>query len=113
MRILIFTVCLAAIAYGVVRVAVRYRASTGTTWERVLATAEGSATVLWSYIVAAGGLVMQLAGQGAEIFNMPEIKDGIMKLLKPEWVGGFLFLIGVMTVIARLRTLIEKDTGTG
>ena len=56
---------------------------------------------------------MQLAGQGAEIFNMPEIKDGITTLLKPEWVGGFLFLIGVMTVIARLRTLIEKDTGTG
>jgi hypothetical protein len=109
MSILIFAGCALLVAVAAMRIAVRYRAAAGTTWQRVVHTAEGSATVLWAYITAAGGFALQLAGQGADVLEMPGVKDQIQALLKPEWVGGFLFLVGIVTLVARLRTLLAKD----
>jgi hypothetical protein len=109
MRMVIFAACLAAIAYGGYRVAARYRAATGSVYARALAAAQGSATVLWSYVVALGGVALQAAGQGAEIFELPEVREAIAAWLAPEWAGAVLLLIGVITVLARLRTLVEKD----
>jgi hypothetical protein len=109
MSILILAVCALAVLVAAVRVVARYRRSEGSTWERVVHTAEGSATVLWAYITAAGGFALQLAGQGADMLELPGLKDQIQALLKPEWVGSFLFLVGLVTVVARLRTLLSKD----
>ena len=109
MSILILAACALAVVVAAVRIAVRYRQSEGATWARIVHTAEGSATVLWAYITAAGGFVLQLAGQGADMLELPGMKDQIQALLKPEWVGGFLFLVGLVTVAARLRTLLSKD----
>jgi lysozyme len=109
MSILIFAASALLVAAAVVRIAVRYRASAGTTWQRIIHTAEGSATVLWAYVTAAGGFALQLAGQGADVLEMPGVKDQIQALLEPEWVGSFLFLVGMVTLLARLRTLLAKD----
>ena len=109
MRVIILLACLAAIAFAAYRVTSRYRASTGTTWQRVLATAEGSATVLWGYIVALGGLAVQAASSGADVLNMPEIKEWITSYLSPELAGGVLLVIGVLTVLARFRSLFASS----
>src|SRR5918993_4505920 len=106
MSILIFAACALAVVVAAVRIAIRYRQSAGSTWERIVHTAEGSATVLWAYVTAAGGFALQLAGQGADMLELPGMKDQIQTLLKPEWVGSFLFLVGLVTVVARLRTLL-------
>jgi hypothetical protein len=107
MRFVILAACLAALAYLAYRVTVRYRAATGTRFQRALEAAQGSATVLWAYVVAAGGLLLQVASQAADVLNMPEIREWITGYLSAEIAGGALTAIGIVTVLARLRTLLE------
>ena len=95
----------AAAAYGVYRAAAVYRATAGSPWDKLLATAKNSATVLWQYVVAGSGVVMLYAGQAADLLNMPEVRVFIQERMQPEYVGGALVAIAVITVVARLRTL--------
>lgn len=94
-----------AVLYFAWRVVAAYRKAEGTTWERVLATAKGSATVLWQYVVGAAGVAMTYAAQVADFFNMPEVRDFITKQLTPTQVGVALLVIAAVTVFARMRTL--------
>jgi hypothetical protein len=95
----------AALAYAVYRMAASYHAAEGSPWDKLLATAKNSATVLWQYIVAGGGVAMLYLGQAAELLNLPEMRTFIQEKLQPEYVGSALLAIAVITVIARLRTL--------
>lgn len=97
--------CLGLLAFGVYRVVIRYRAATGTTWERVLATGKGSASIVWSYAVWAGGLVVSAATYGASALDMPEAKAFITSWLQPEYVGVAFLVIGIVAFAARMRTL--------
>lgn len=94
-----------AAAYFVWRIVAAYRAATGTVWERALATAKGSATILWQYVVGAAGVAMTYAAQVADFFNMPEVRDFITKQLTPTQVGIALVAIAAITVWARMRNL--------
>jgi hypothetical protein len=98
-------VLLAGLGYIVYRVWTRYRSTTGTTWERILATAKGSATIAWQYIVIAGGAVISSLGFIAEVLNMPDVQAWLKASLQPSYVGLALVVISIITVYARLRTL--------
>ena len=97
-------VTLAAI-YGIHRAVAAYREATGSTWQRLLATAGESATVLWSYIVAAGGVGLAWADEVAQFLNAPEVTSFIQQHLSPTNVGVAMTAIAVITIVARLRTL--------
>lgn len=95
----------AALAYVAWRIVTRYSAATGTAWERLLATARDSATVLWQYFVVAIGAAIANLGAAAELLNMPEVKGFLQASLQPEYVGAAFAAIAVVTIVARLRTL--------
>jgi hypothetical protein len=102
---IILILILAAIGFAVYRVVKRYRAAEGTTWERVLATAKGSATVLWSYIVMAGGTLMGWSVNVADAFNLPDVRTWIQGHLTAEMFGIALVTVALVSFWARLRTL--------
>lgn len=82
-----------------------YRKAQGSPWRKLLAGAKNSATVLWQYIVTAGGMVIVFADQAAAYFALPEVQAFIKDHLTPTRVGIAMTVIAVITIIARLRTL--------
>jgi hypothetical protein len=104
-KIMFLALLAAALGYGLYRAIAVYRMSDGSPWDKLLATAKNSATVLWQYIVAGGGIAMLYLGQAAELLNMPEMRTFIQEKLQPEYVGSALLAIAVITIVARLRTL--------
>lgn len=106
---MINTILVAALLVGSVyigyRVYTRYRRTTGTTWERLLATAKGSATIFMQYLVIIGSAAISGISYLAEVVNMPEVRDWIQSSLKPEYVGAALAAIAVVTIASRLRTI--------
>ncbi len=82
-----------------------YRAATGSTWQRVLAASKNSATVLWSYFVMVGSTLMGWSVNAADALNLPDVRNFIQAHLTPEMFATTLFVIGLVTVAARMRTL--------
>lgn len=101
--ILILTAAIAA--FVVFRFMQRYWAATGSSWERSLTAAKGSASVLWSYIVMAGGTAMTWSVNAADAFNLPEVRVWIQAHLSAEMFGIALITVALVGFFARLRTL--------
>lgn len=106
---IVLIVVAAAAAYGAFRVYDNYRHASGTRFERVLSSTKNSATVLWGYIVTVAGTLLGWSGQVADFASMPEVRAFIEQHMKPEYVGMAVTAIGVLTVLARLRTLFVVD----
>ena len=102
---IVLVAALAVSIFVVYRVVVNYRTAEGSVWERLIAAAKNSATVLWQYVVIAGGTLLGWSVQLADALNMPEVRSAIQDNLRPEYVGVALVGIAIITVIARLRTL--------
>lgn len=96
----------AALALVVViiwRMVNRYRATKGTTWERVKATTEQSLTLLLGYCTIVGGNAINIAGTIADSFDLPSAKDWIAANMPSQYVGAGLIALGALIVLARLR----------
>jgi len=80
-----------------------YRAATGTTWQRILAGAKGSATILWARFVQ----VVTAATMGlvslADFLNAPAVGTAIQTYLKPQYVAAAFVLIAAISEVARRR----------
>ena len=98
-------ILLAVVIYLIYRVVTQYRAATGTTWQRLLDTARGSATVLWQYVVILGGFVVSGLAYLSEVANMPEVSSWIKTVVQPEYAGLAVAVIAGVSIVARLRTL--------
>src|SRR5262245_41556175 len=97
---------LAGVLYLGWRVWTRYHASTAATvWGKLLDAGNSSASILWQYVVMAGGFVLTAISKGSDLFDMPEFKTLIQENLSPELAGGVLVAIAVLGIVARLRTL--------
>jgi len=104
----IFLLAVLALAtYGAYRVVKRFRSTDSalSPWQRVLATAMGSASVLWNGIVAVVGGAMSYSVYASEALNAPEVGTFIQANINPKYLGLTVALIGVVGVLARLRTL--------
>jgi hypothetical protein len=89
-----------------------YRAATGTTWQRLLAASKDSATVLWGYIVGLAGTLLTWSVTAADFFNAPEVRTFVETNIKAEYLGAALTVIALVTIAARLRTLVSsRSTG--
>ena len=82
-----------------------YKAATGSTFERAVAAAKGSATILWARFVALVGLATGGLASGADLLGDPSVGQAIQAYAKPQYVAGALVLIAVVTTWARKRTL--------
>jgi hypothetical protein len=105
MKIFIFVVLTAALAYIVYRLIAYYDTTQGTLWERLLSTAGHSATILWQYWAVFMAWILSSLGDIATILGHPDIQTWIKSVLSPEYVGAFVALVAFVTIVARLRTL--------
>lgn len=100
-----FTIAMLAFAAYVVWVNYsEYRKTTGTTWERLLATARNSATILWSrFCFVLAGIVAQL-DNFTDLIGQPEMKDFINTWVgNPKVIAAIMLGIASITIYARTR----------
>lgn len=101
--LLFFAAILAYIAYTVAQA---WRSNTaGSTWERILATASSSSTILWQKFVALIAIVTAGFDYLADVLGMPDVKETIQSMMNPKYVAGFVLAVAIVTIFARRRTL--------
>lgn len=105
LQLAFLSLVLGVVAFFGWRFAQTFRAAVGSPWERALAAAKDSATVLWQYVVAFAGVAIAWAAQAADYLNLPEVRGFIQQNLQPEYVGAAFMAIAVVSIVARLRTL--------
>lgn len=82
-----------------------YRATPGSAWDRALAAAHGSATILWARLVAFISAAATSFAGFAEILGAPAVSDAIRAALTPEYVGPVMIAMALISEWARRRTL--------
>ena len=98
---------LAAIAvYYIVATYLHYRKGVGTQWERLIAAARNSATMLWSkFVLVLSAIVSQLDNL-ADLLGQPDMKTYIQTLIgNPKIVAVVMAMIAIISMISRARTL--------
>lgn len=103
---IIFDLCLvAALGYIGVTFYLQYREEqVGTWWQKSLAAARDSATILWTKFCAAVALVVYQLDSLADLAGLPEWKDAINTWLgNPRAIAGVMLAISLVTFWARTR----------
>lgn len=89
---------------------VGYKAATGTTWQRVLAGARGSATILWARFTQAVTAVVTIFVSMADLLNAPQVGQAIQQYVQPKYVAAVFVGIAIITEVARRRTGSSNPT---
>jgi hypothetical protein len=74
-------------------------------WDKAKAWFRHSVTILWARVVALTGLL--LAASDA-LLTDPNVAAAIQSVLQPKWIPYFIIGIGLITELARRRT-VEKN----
>lgn len=104
-RTTIVLILLGIAAYVAYVIVSSYLASSGTVRERLLATSQNSATILWSKFVMLLGFATAGMDFVADLLGMPEVKDMIQSVMKPQYVAVFVVAVAAITILARKRTM--------
>lgn len=83
-----------------------YKEAKGTVWERSLEASRDSAVVLWSRLVIVGTVFVNGVAYIASALDTGTVEQ-IKLYLPAEYVAGFIVAVMVVTIVARLRTLIQ------
>lgn len=96
---------LAALGYIAVTFWLQYRQEpVGSMWQKALAAARDSATILWTRFCAALALVVYQLDNLADLVGLPEAKNFIDTWAgNPKAISGIMLLISLITFIARTR----------
>lgn len=78
------------------------------TWERIRAACFGSLTIAWSYVLTLGGTFLQNIDAVAAALGDPSLSQQVAVLIggDPLWVGRWAALVGVVTTVARLKSIL-------
>jgi len=71
-------------------------------WERITTWFRHSATILWARLVACAGLLMAAA---EAVLQDPAVSQAVQAALQPRYVPYYVIAIGLITELARRRTL--------
>jgi hypothetical protein len=71
-------------------------------WDKIKAWFKHSITILWARAVALAGLML-MAGQS--LLQDPNVTAAIQSLLQPELIPYYVIAIGLITELARRRTV--------
>lgn len=105
-RILIACGFLSVIGYFGWSIYRGYRAATGNTWERLIAAAKDSATILWARFVAIIASVVGVIGDAGNLFGLPQVQPFVEQWLSnPKVIAAVLLGVSLITELARKRTL--------
>jgi hypothetical protein len=104
MRLFLTLLVLAVAGYILVHMGAFYASSTGTPWQRLLATAKNSATIFIQFVGIIGTAILTAVSYLADAVNLPEVKSW-MSSLPSEWVGFAAVAFMVVTIFGRMRSL--------
>ena len=71
-------------------------------WNQIKASFKHSVTILWARAVALAGLLL-VAGQS--LLQDPNVSAAIQSVLQPKFVPYYVIAIGLVTELARRRTV--------
>lgn len=74
-------------------------------WDRIANSFRHSATILWARLVACAGLLMAAA---ETVLQDPAVSEAVQAALSPKYVPYYVIAIGLITELARRRTL-DRD----
>lgn len=74
-------------------------------WYKAKGASLGSLTIAWSYVMLMFSAVLEL------IFQVPDIANefGFASWVPPRWLPWYTGAMAVITLLARLRSIIWKD----
>lgn len=99
---------IAGVGFIVGRVIKVYATTTGTRWERLLATAKGSATILQQYVMIIGGAALVAVDKVLDVLNLGETQELIKQSVSPQVMGWVIVGTAMLTIVARLRSLWSR-----
>lgn len=102
LSMIVFLLAFAWVIYPLVAEAF---ATPGTLWDKLMAAGDGSMTVLHGRVSVLVAASIGLVSSAAEIVGMTDVRAWLQSWLSPETFSGVVGLVGVLTVLARLRTL--------
>jgi hypothetical protein len=71
-------------------------------WDKIKAWFKHSVTILWARVVALAGLLLACA---ETLIGDPNINSAVQTALQPKFVPYYVIAIGLLTEMARRRTL--------
>lgn len=71
-------------------------------WDRIKSSFKHSVTILWARVVALAGLLL-MAGQS--LLQDPNVSAAVQSVLQPKFVPYYVIAIGLITELARRRTV--------
>lgn len=65
----------------------------------------GSLTVLWSYFLIFGSVMLEL------LFQFPDValQYSLATYVKPEWIPAYTGVVATITILARLRSILWRN----
>lgn len=85
-----------------------YREAKGTMWERALEASRDSAIILWSKLVIVGTVFVNGVAYLASALDVGTVEQ-IKVYLPVEYVTGFIVVVMIITIVARLRSMHGND----
>jgi hypothetical protein len=77
--------------------------------DKLKALTSHSATVAWAYLqIAVAALLASLDVIGAVIAD-PYVQDQVQAIAPPTWVPALVALMGVVTLVVRMRSLLRPE----
>jgi hypothetical protein len=84
--------------------------ATGTFWQKLLASAKRSVTILIQFFVLLWSWAISGAGMASDVINLPQVREFMNIMLKPVYISGIIACIATLTILARMRTLPDLPT---
>jgi hypothetical protein len=95
---------LACASYIVWTFSREYKEAKGTVYERAIEASRDSLVILWSKMVIVGAVLVNGIAYLANALDVGTVEQ-IKLYLPAEYVTGFVVVVMIVTIIARLRTL--------
>lgn len=93
----------------VVTIVMQYVKAEGSTWDKILASGKGSATLVWSKLVATVSAALLFLADAAQVFDLPQVKEFLTSMqVNTQTIAAIGLVFAVITFIARKRTMPEE-----
>lgn len=80
-------------------------------WNKIKAACWGSLTIAWSYIVTTAGVLFANIDSLATVMGDPNLTAQLQSVIgDPKAIGKWLLTVGIVTTLARLKSLIMAKT---
>ena len=78
--------------------------------ERAKVFCRRSMTILWARVVLMVGFLLEVLAFFSDLVGIPGVSESVQGLLDPKYVPFYLIGIGIITELARRRTLSRHET---